>query len=303
MTRHETASGLASPRHRRLEEARRRRLPQARHPLDPTPFRRWTNVRPTARRPVRYAALSPPSGGAPARRAAGRSPPAHRRCPTDGGARGYGDRMASPFIEIEVDNRVVKVTNPDRVYFPESGATKLDLVDYYLAVGPGIVNALFERPTHAPPLPDRAVGREGPPEAASVGCPGLGRDRPAALPALEPHRRRAVRDRARRGDLGGPDVDGRVPPLEQPPRGPREARRVADRPRPRSAERLRPGAARRRGRPRDPRRARRGRLPQDQRRQGPPHLRPRSRPTTATRRYAVRRSPSPARSSAGCPTT
>ena len=29
--------------------------------------------------------------------------------------------MASPFVEIEVDNRVVKVTNPDRVYFPESG--------------------------------------------------------------------------------------------------------------------------------------------------------------------------------------
>ena len=55
--------------------------------------------------------------------------------------------MASPFVEIEVDNRVVKVTNPDRVYFPESGATKLDLVEYYLAVGPGIVNALFERPT------------------------------------------------------------------------------------------------------------------------------------------------------------
>src|SRR3954464_6653916 len=55
--------------------------------------------------------------------------------------------MASPFVEIEVDNRVVKVTNPDRVYFPASGATKLDLVEYYLAVGPGIVNALFERPT------------------------------------------------------------------------------------------------------------------------------------------------------------
>ena len=59
--------------------------------------------------------------------------------------------MASPFTEIDVPDlqggdRVVKVTNPDRVYFPESGATKLDLVEYYLAVGDGIVNALFERP-------------------------------------------------------------------------------------------------------------------------------------------------------------
>jgi DNA ligase D len=59
----------------------------------------------------------------------------------------YVGSVASPFVEIEVDDRVVKVTNPDRVYFPESGATKLDLVEYYLAVGPGIVNALFERPT------------------------------------------------------------------------------------------------------------------------------------------------------------
>ena len=54
--------------------------------------------------------------------------------------------MPSNAVEIEVDNRVVRVSNPDRVYFPESGATKRDLVEYYLAVGDGIVNALFERP-------------------------------------------------------------------------------------------------------------------------------------------------------------
>ncbi|MCW2769662.1 MAG: ATP-dependent ligase [Aeromicrobium sp.] len=53
---------------------------------------------------------------------------------------------SSPAVEIEVDDRVVRVTNPDRVYFPEHGWTKLDLVDYYLAVGDGIVNALYARP-------------------------------------------------------------------------------------------------------------------------------------------------------------
>ena len=52
----------------------------------------------------------------------------------------------SAAIELEVDDRVVRVSNPDRVYFPARGETKLDLVEYYLAVGPGIVNALFERP-------------------------------------------------------------------------------------------------------------------------------------------------------------
>jgi DNA ligase D len=52
----------------------------------------------------------------------------------------------SPSIEVPVGERIVRVSNPDRVYFPATGATKLDLVDYYLSVGPGIVNALRERP-------------------------------------------------------------------------------------------------------------------------------------------------------------
>ncbi len=58
--------------------------------------------------------------------------------------------MASEAVEVEVPGeggvRVVRVTNPDRVYFPARGETKLDLVEYYLSVGDGIVNALFERP-------------------------------------------------------------------------------------------------------------------------------------------------------------
>ncbi len=54
--------------------------------------------------------------------------------------------MASPAIELEVGTRTVRLSNPDRVYFPESGATKLDLMNYYLSVGDGIVRALRERP-------------------------------------------------------------------------------------------------------------------------------------------------------------
>src|SRR6201990_970699 len=53
---------------------------------------------------------------------------------------------SSPSVEGEGGHPVGRVSTPDRVYFPETGATKLDLVDYYLAVGPGIVNALRERP-------------------------------------------------------------------------------------------------------------------------------------------------------------
>ena len=55
--------------------------------------------------------------------------------------------MPSPFVELEVGPRIVKVTNPDKVYFSTRGETKLDLVRYYLSVGDGIVRALYERPT------------------------------------------------------------------------------------------------------------------------------------------------------------
>src|ERR1700734_3495343 len=52
----------------------------------------------------------------------------------------------TPPVELEVGDRVVKLSSPDRVYFSERGETKLDLANYYISVGEGIVRALFERP-------------------------------------------------------------------------------------------------------------------------------------------------------------
>ncbi len=77
----------------------------------------------------------------------------------------YGRSMAtaqgkSPAVEVEVDDKVVRVTNPDRVYFPARGETKLDLVHYYLAVGEGIVNALFERPCMLHRFPTGVTGEK-----------------------------------------------------------------------------------------------------------------------------------------------
>jgi DNA ligase D-like protein (predicted polymerase) len=66
--------------------------------------------------------------------------------------------VASPFIELEVGERVVKVTNPDKVYFPARGETKLDLVRYFVAVGDGIVRALRERPCQLKRQPNGAGG-------------------------------------------------------------------------------------------------------------------------------------------------
>ncbi len=77
----------------------------------------------------------------------------------------------SPAIEVEVDDRVIRVSNPDRVYFPESGATKKDLVDYYLAVGDGIVNALFERPCMLHRFPQGLAGDKVHQKRVPAGAP------------------------------------------------------------------------------------------------------------------------------------
>lgn len=66
----------------------------------------------------------------------------------------------SPSVEIEVDDKVVRVSNPDRVYFPARGETKLDLVEYYLSVGDGIVNALRERPCMLHRFPEGVAGEK-----------------------------------------------------------------------------------------------------------------------------------------------
>jgi len=55
-------------------------------------------------------------------------------------------KATSPAVELEVGGHTVRLSNPDRVYFPEHGWTKLDLATYYLAVGDGIVRALRDRP-------------------------------------------------------------------------------------------------------------------------------------------------------------
>ncbi|TDV54131.1 DNA ligase D [Actinophytocola oryzae] len=54
----------------------------------------------------------------------------------------------------------MRVTNPGRVYFSARGETKLDLARYYLAVGPGIVNALRERPCMMHRFPEGVDGEK-----------------------------------------------------------------------------------------------------------------------------------------------
>jgi DNA ligase D len=72
----------------------------------------------------------------------------------------YGARMASPFVEIDAGGRSVRITNPDRVYFPARGETKLDLANYYLSVADGIVRALRDRPCMLHRYPEGVDGEK-----------------------------------------------------------------------------------------------------------------------------------------------
>lgn len=49
--------------------------------------------------------------------------------------------------EINVEGRSVRLSSPDKVYFPKLGLTKLDVARYVMAVGPGMLAALQDRPT------------------------------------------------------------------------------------------------------------------------------------------------------------
>ncbi|HLY37058.1 MAG TPA: non-homologous end-joining DNA ligase [Candidatus Binatia bacterium] len=49
-------------------------------------------------------------------------------------------------ILVDVAGREIAVSNPDKVYFPEAGITKLDVVRYYLAVADGALRGSGGRP-------------------------------------------------------------------------------------------------------------------------------------------------------------
>jgi DNA ligase D len=63
-------------------------------------------------------------------------------------------------VVLDVDGFDVRISNPERVYFPARGETKLDLANYYLSVGEGIVRALRERPCMLHRFPDGAAGEK-----------------------------------------------------------------------------------------------------------------------------------------------
>jgi DNA ligase D len=61
-------------------------------------------------------------------------------------------------VELEIDGHVVSVSSPAKVMFPERRETKLDLVEYYLAVGAPLMQTVRHRPTLQQRFPDGVGG-------------------------------------------------------------------------------------------------------------------------------------------------
>src|SRR5207248_4140558 len=59
---------------------------------------------------------------------------------------------------LQVAGREVAVSNPDKVFFPQAGYTKLDLVRYYLAVAEGALRGAGGRPMAMKRFVDGAEG-------------------------------------------------------------------------------------------------------------------------------------------------
>jgi DNA ligase D len=67
--------------------------------------------------------------------------------------------MADPPMEVEVDGHTVRISSPHKVFFPEHGETKGDLVRYYLAVREPLLRTIQGRPTMLQRFPDGAAGK------------------------------------------------------------------------------------------------------------------------------------------------
>src|SRR6188474_1547752 len=69
--------------------------------------------------------------------------------------------MAEPKAELlTIEGREVRVTNPDKPYFSKQAkVSKLDLVRYYLAVAPGALAGIRDRPIVLKRFVDGAEGQ------------------------------------------------------------------------------------------------------------------------------------------------
>src|SRR5436190_729089 len=66
--------------------------------------------------------------------------------------------LAKPQPALEVQGRRVPVTHLDKIFYPEIGFTKAQVIDYYIRISPVLLPHLKERPLTLKRYPDGVAG-------------------------------------------------------------------------------------------------------------------------------------------------
>jgi bifunctional non-homologous end joining protein LigD len=61
-------------------------------------------------------------------------------------------------VEVEVEGRRIALRNLDKVFYPEAGFTKRDVIDYYVRVAPALLPHLRDRPLTLKRYPEGVTG-------------------------------------------------------------------------------------------------------------------------------------------------
>jgi DNA ligase D len=67
--------------------------------------------------------------------------------------------VAEDAVTLTLDGRDVRITSPGKVFFSRRGETKLDLVEYYVAVAEPLMRTMGDRPVLLQRFPDGASGK------------------------------------------------------------------------------------------------------------------------------------------------
>jgi bifunctional non-homologous end joining protein LigD len=92
------------------------------------------------------------------RESARKAQEAAKRAATTPASSENGERAARVPSVLEVEGKRIKLTNLEKVLFPEDGYTKADLIRYYAEVSPYLVPWLRDRPLTLKPFPDGIHG-------------------------------------------------------------------------------------------------------------------------------------------------
>jgi bifunctional non-homologous end joining protein LigD len=156
-------AGLLRPLTRRTSPFSGRQPPKGAHFVTPklvceVEFTEWTKAG-TLRHPS-YKGLREDKSAAEVVRERVSEPSQSKARPSaPTGADAKNGRKVRGGEEVEIEGRIVKLTNPDKVLYPKTGFTKSDLIAYYSAIAPVLLGHLRDRPLTLKRYPNGVEGK------------------------------------------------------------------------------------------------------------------------------------------------